>query len=118
MIPIYKKDDAETFSNYQTVSLIPFSPKTLKRLVFNRCVEYIDDHEILNDKRFVFRPNHSTYMAIIELLDKVTKVVEKINRTLGIFLDLSKAFDDIVHNIILHIFEHYIKKSRNQEISK
>ena len=54
VVPIYKKNDAEKFSNYRPVSLLPCFSKILERLVFNRCVEYIDIHEILNDKQFGF----------------------------------------------------------------
>ena len=65
VIPIYKKDDAAVFSNYRLVSLLPCFSKILERLVFNRCVDYINTHEILNDKQFDFRQKHSTYMAIV-----------------------------------------------------
>ena len=84
VIPIYKKDDAEKFSNYRPVSLLPCFSKILERLVFNRCVEYIDAHEILNDKQFGFRPNHSTYMAIMQLADNITSAVERNETTIGI----------------------------------
>ena len=38
--------------------------------MFNRCMDYIDKNDILNEKQFEFRSNYSTSMAIIELLIK------------------------------------------------
>ena len=61
VIPIYKKQDAEVFSNYRPVSLLPCFSKILERLVFDKCMDYIDLGKILNDKQFGFRSNHSTY---------------------------------------------------------
>ena len=64
--------------------------------MFNRCMDYIYKNSIVNEKQFGFRTNHSTYMAIIELVDKVVSAVERNESTLGIFLDLSKAFDTLI----------------------
>ena len=56
----------------------------------------------LNEKQFGFN-----YMVIIELVDKVTSVVEKTESTLGIFLDLPKAFDTIDHDKLLYKLEYH-----------
>ena len=77
VILIYKKDDNEIFSNYRPVSVLPCFSKILERLVFNRCIEFIDNNKILNHKQYGFRKNHSTYMAIMQLVDKINNAVEK-----------------------------------------
>ena len=64
VIPIYKKENPDAFSNYRPVSLLPCFSKILERLIFDRCLDFIDANEILNNKQFCFRPKHSTSMAI------------------------------------------------------
>ena len=59
------------------------------------------------ENQFGFRPNHSTDMAIIKLVDKIVQATNANQTTAGVFLDLSKAFDTISHNILLSKMEHY-----------
>ena len=70
-------------------------------------MDYIDNNSLSNGKQFGLRTNHSTYMVIIELVDKVVSAVQRNESTLGIFLDLSKAFDTIDHDILLYKLEYY-----------
>ena len=44
VVPIYKKADKDIFSNYRPVSLLPCFSKILERLVFDKCVEYINNN--------------------------------------------------------------------------
>ena len=46
-------------------------------------------------------------MAIIKLVDKIVQATNNDEITAGLFLDLSKAFDTIRHDILLDIMAHY-----------
>ena len=107
VIPIHKKDDKEIFSNYRPVSVLPCFSKILERLIFNRCIEFIENNNILNAKQFGFRAHHSTYVAIMQIVDKIDNAVEKNETTIRVYLDLSKAFDTIDHDILLHKLDYY-----------
>ena len=54
-----------------------------------------------------FRAGRSTKREKIELIDKISLAIERNEYTIGILLDLSKAFDTANHEILLHKLENY-----------
>ena len=51
--------------------------------------------------------NRSTYIAINDLYCKITDDLDNKHHSLGIFLDLSKTFDTLNHDILLHKLNTY-----------
>ena len=57
--------------------------------------------------QYGFRKRHSTEFAALELVDKLLNMMDKGQVPLGIFLDLSKAFDTLDHNILIKTLKFY-----------
>ena len=49
---------------------------------------------------------YNTTHAIIEVVDKITEALDQRKITIGVFLDLSKAFDTIKHDILFKKLGH------------
>jgi hypothetical protein len=81
--------------------------KILEKIMYARLHEFIDVHKILTPHQYGFRPKHSTYMAINDFYLKVTDDLDKKLHTVGLFLDLSKAFDTLNHNVLLQKLNTY-----------
>ena len=62
-----------------------------------RLIKFIEKNRMLTHHQYGFRENRSTELAIIELTNKLTKAIDSGEFIIGIFLDLSKAFDTINH---------------------
>ena len=107
VIPLYKNDDPKVYSNYRPVSVLPVISKVLERAMYNRLIKYLNDNKILYSFQFGFRKNHSAVMALIILVDKISKALEDGEFAIGLFLDFSKAFDTINYDILYMKLFHY-----------
>ena len=70
-------------------------------------IHYLDNYNILCHQQFGFQKGYSTSMALIRLSDQLFTAIDNKKFTIGIFLDLSKAFDTVNHEILFTKLEHY-----------
>lgn len=99
--PIHKNDDKKSPSNYRPISVLSCVSKILEKIVNKRLINYLESNNILSANQYGFRPKRSTEEAILKLTTCITDHVDKLDKCIGVFLDLQKAFDTVSIPILL-----------------
>ena len=107
VVPVYKKNNNQDMSNYRPIAVLPIFSKILEKIIYSRLYDFLQRNNILIDEQFGFRKQYSTSLAIFNLSHCVQQEIAKGNYSLGLFMDLSKAFDTIDHHILLKKLYHY-----------
>lgn len=107
VIPIYKKDNKKTLSNYRPIALLPSFAKVFERIIFLQLFDFFTQKNLFYQSQYGFRAGHSTETATLELVDKIQRAFYNSQTPSAIFLDLSKAFDTLDHHVLLTKLEHY-----------
>ena len=107
VVPVYKKNDRKCIENYRPIALLPIFSKILEKIVYKRLNDFLHSNNILIPQQFGFRRNCSTSMGVLNLVNTIVTAIDDGKYCLGIFLDLSKAFDTIDHSILLKKLVHY-----------
>ena len=101
VVPVFKKGNANDLTNYRPIAILPLFAKILEKIIHERLYTFLQVNNVLTDAQFGFRKKISTALAVSNLCTYIQNELEKNNFCIGLFMDLSKAFDTIDHHILL-----------------
>ena len=116
--PLHKAGDKTQFGNYRPISLLPSLSKIFERVIFDQLLAYFTNNSLLCVKQFGFRPEHSTELAALKLVNSLIAQMDSNNVPVNIYIDLSKAFDTLNHSILLSKLEYYGITGRSYDLLK
>ena len=101
IIPIFKNGSISDLNNYRPISLISVFSKIMEKIISLYLTQFLTSNNIINEYQFGFLENHSTSHPMIHMLNKIADALNKKEFTIGIFCDLSKAFDMVPINLLV-----------------
>ena len=104
-IPVYKELDPLQKENYRPVSLLPHVSKIFERIIHKQIMNYMTDklaHSVTG-----FRKSYGTENSLVVMLEKWKRARDKGECIAGLFMDLSKAFDTINHDLLIAKLKAY-----------
>ena len=84
------------------MSLTSHIIKLFERVLRKHIVKYLEDHQIIHSSQHGFRPCRSCLTQLLNHLESVINIFETSQNADVIYLDLSKAFDKVNHDILIH----------------
>ena len=106
VIPIYKKE-ANNINNYWPISILSQFNKVFEKIINCRLIKFLEEFHLFSDHQFGFRKKYSTVYAVNNIHDKLVKNIDNDIFSGCLFLDYSKAFNTVDHNILLSKMNKY-----------
>lgn len=128
IVPVYKKGNIHSPSNYRPITLINTIGKIFDKFLHKRLFDFISNYSaLLSENQHGFRPQHSTMTILNKLIQRVRDALHSKNMYAFLTFDLSKAFDSVpikllllklermgIRGVTLNIFQTYLENRPQQ----
>jgi len=87
--------------NYRPASLISIPGKVLEQLILEAIIKQVEEKKVIRSSQHGFTKRKSCLTNLIAFYDDMTVCVDEERAVDVVYLDFSKAFDKVSHNILL-----------------
>ena len=107
VVPLFKKGDKSTASNYRPVSLTSICSKVMEHILHSNIMDHLEEHNILTDAQHGFRCKRSCETQLIATIQELARGLSEGKQLDVILLDFAKAFDKVPHQRLLYKLNYY-----------
>ena len=93
-------------NNYRPISILPTLNKVFEKTLKSRLMNFLDMNDFFNCRQYGFRAHSGTTVSASDVLEKIYDGIDDKNVVTGLFIDFSKAFDTVRHDILLKKLEN------------
>ena len=112
IIPLHKKGIKTKAENFRPISLTSHIVKIFERVLRKKLVIFLERNFLINHEQHGFRKNRNCLTQLLSHLhDILSNAVEDIS-TDCLYIDYSKAFDRVNHDILIKKLYHYDIKGK------
>ena len=107
VVPIYKKGEKSSPSNYRPVALTSVVCKVLEHVIYSSVMRHFDRNRVLTNHQHGFRIKRSCETQLITTIQKIARDMTKKGQVDAILLVFAKAFDKVPYRRLLHKLHYY-----------
>ena len=86
---------------------MPSISKIFEKIILEPITTYLDSNNLIHKHQYGFSRNHSTEYAALHIVNYLNYELDRNRTPTNVYLDLSKAFNTLSHNILLRKLKHY-----------
>ena len=102
VVPLYIKGDHQCVKNDRPVFLLPVFSKIFERLIYNAMFKHVLDNNLISSNQSSLKPGESCINQVIAITHEIFKGFHDGLEIRGVFLDISKAFNKVWHEELIH----------------
>lgn len=104
ILPLYKKNDKDSVTNYRQITIQPLAGKLLDKLIYESLYHHVSP--MVNTHVHYGIKFRSVNTNLLETTAYILEALENKNMVDIVYADFEKAFDNIAHNLLLYKLEY------------